>query len=226
MREDDLQLELQGKMARLQIASELVNGLANILQEAAGDNAKYANFIKGVNEVQIIANGALAIAEALVTANAPTADNVASGGLAGLIKFATISGVILSTIAQSIANLKTTNIPQFAEGVIGFKGKGTETSDSNPVLISTNESIITAKRTRQYPDELQSIQDGTFDNLIYGKYIKPSENAIAENIMRNLSLQAELNDENIVKYQRFGNLIAMKNHRELISNLTRKQKIR
>lgn len=38
----------------------------------------------------------------------------------------------------------------FAEGVENFKGVGTETSDSNLVLISRGESIITASATKKY----------------------------------------------------------------------------
>lgn len=37
----------------------------------------------------------------------------------------------------------------FKDGVEGFKGKGTDTSDSNLVLLSNNESVITAKGTRE-----------------------------------------------------------------------------
>ena len=40
--------------------------------------------------------------------------------------------------AASIAAQPLPPIPKFATGVVGFKGKGTETSDSNPVLISHN----------------------------------------------------------------------------------------
>jgi hypothetical protein len=38
----------------------------------------------------------------------------------------------------------------FKDGVEGFKGKGTDTSDSNLVLLSNNESVITADGTRKH----------------------------------------------------------------------------
>jgi hypothetical protein len=38
----------------------------------------------------------------------------------------------------------------FKDGVEGFKGKGTDTSDSNLVLLSNNESVITASGTRKH----------------------------------------------------------------------------
>jgi len=39
-------------------------------------------------------------------------------------------------------------VPEFAQGVVGFNGSGADTSDSNLVKISRNESVITAAGTR------------------------------------------------------------------------------
>jgi len=49
------------------------------------------------------------------------------------------------------------NLPRFAKGVIGFKGEGTETSDSNLVRISNLETITPAKLTKKYRNVLEGI---------------------------------------------------------------------
>lgn len=48
----------------------------------------------------------------------------------------------------------------FKDGIIDFKGDGTETSDSNRVLISNRESVITAKGTKKAPKTLDMINKG------------------------------------------------------------------
>ncbi len=58
----------------------------------------------------------------------------------------------------------------FAEGVENFQGKGTETSDSNLVLISKGESIITAKATKQYAGLASAMNAGEVDKWVSSNY--------------------------------------------------------
>lgn len=179
-----------------------------------------------MNEVQILANGALAISEALVSANAPSPDNIATGGIAGLIKFATISGIILSVIGQSISNLKPVPSSGFKEGVIDLQGPGTEKSDSIPARLSKHESVMTAEETHQYKDHFQAMRDGTYDHLIYEKYLQPFKQSYADNIFKDLSLQAELNDERLLKKLSNTNMILIKNNGILVNALKAKHERR
>lgn len=61
-------------------------------------------------------------------------------------------------------------IPAFKTGVIDFKGKGTETSDSNLVRISHGESVINAKATRKHRDLLEAINKDNLDKYLNNKY--------------------------------------------------------
>lgn len=58
----------------------------------------------------------------------------------------------------------------FAEGVENFQGKGTETSDSNLVLISKGESIITARATKQYAGLASAMNSGEVDKWVSSNY--------------------------------------------------------
>ncbi|MEP4432007.1 MAG: phage tail tape measure protein [Hyphomicrobiales bacterium] len=51
-------------------------------------------------------------------------------------------------------------VPGFADGVIGFRGKGTSRSDSNLAYISDGESVISEKGTRVNPNVLKNINAG------------------------------------------------------------------
>jgi hypothetical protein len=82
----------------------------------------------------------------------------------------------------------------FAEGVENFQGKGTETSDSNLVLISRGESVITAKATKQYKGLATAMNEGKVEQWINNNYntlgnIIDSDalgNIIKQNINRNV----------------------------------------
>jgi hypothetical protein len=58
----------------------------------------------------------------------------------------------------------------FAEGVEAFEGKGTETSDSNLVLISKGESIITAKATKKYAGLATAMNEDKVGKWIQNNY--------------------------------------------------------
>ncbi|MEO9475869.1 MAG: hypothetical protein ABJG41_10050 [Cyclobacteriaceae bacterium] len=70
---------------------------------------------------------------------------------AAILVGATQAGVVASTPE-----------PAFFKGVVGFKGKGTDTSDENRVRISNNESIITALGTRKFRPYLEAFNDPNF----------------------------------------------------------------
>ena len=59
---------------------------------------------------------------------------------------------------MQLATALALDIPQFKKGVIDFQGKGTETSDSNLVMISKGESVMTAKETRRFKPVLEAIR--------------------------------------------------------------------
>ena len=154
--------------ARINAYADMFFGVTDVLRSLAGANEKYANFIKVISELEIIANGAVAIALALKNSQS-SPDNALTGGISGLVKFATISGVILSTIAASISNLKAAPVPTFAEGTPMVRGAGTETSDSILAMLSKGERVVPAKQNRENWDALESIREGKFNKEYFDK---------------------------------------------------------
>jgi|GEM_PF-4996158 hypothetical protein len=71
--------------------------------------------------------------------------------------------ILAKALAQVIAGA-------FKEGVENFQGKGTETSDSNLVLISRGESVITAKATKQYKGLATAMNEGKVEQWINNNY--------------------------------------------------------
>ena len=91
----------------------------------------------------------------------------------------------------------------FADGVIDFKGKGTERSDSNIVAISRGESVITAKGTKNASKMLTLINEGKLsdsDYLTAGLDLNPIQTVnqaidIRNELNQQIALSAELLDE-------------------------------
>jgi hypothetical protein len=109
----------------------------------------------------------------------------------------------IATGAAEAAIVAATPIPQFKDGVIAYKGKGTETSDSNLVKISTGESVMTAKETRNYREELEAMRKGTYEKyrlpIVRKKSLSEARHeSMAENIYKSLQLQGVFNDSRIV----------------------------
>ena len=82
---------------------------------------------------------------------------IANLGLPAAIPF-TIAAAAQGAVQAAI--IAATPIPQFAEGVIGLQGPGTETSDSIPAMLSMGESVMTGKETRDFNPTLWAIRKG------------------------------------------------------------------
>lgn len=70
--------------------------------------------------------------------------------------------IVLAALATGFSAVKgfQQDTPAFKDGVIGFNGKGTGTSDSNLVRISNGESVITAEATAKNKAILEEINSG------------------------------------------------------------------
>jgi hypothetical protein len=79
---------------------------------------------KAIALAQIAADTGMAIAKALNVSQSPSPDNVASGGLAGLAKYAALSAAILSGSARAIKIVKSGNVQQGGGGSPGLGGGG------------------------------------------------------------------------------------------------------
>jgi TP901 family phage tail tape measure protein len=148
---------------------------------------------------------ALALLTAVInTAAAVVAQlSVPVGGFA----LAAIAGVLG---AIEIATIAATPLPQFATGVIGLQGGGTETSDSILARLSKGESVMTAAETKKYRPLLEGMRNGTLDDIIRENYVRPAIDAALLNGFGDMGTSAMLQD----RFNDMNLLRAIDRHRE------------
>ena len=140
---------------------------------------KAAAAAKDAAMFQAVINTAQAVMQAL--ANTPPPASYALAAVAGALG------------AVQIAAIASEPLPQFAEGVIGLKGAGTETSDSIHAKLSKGESVMTAAETKRYNAELWAIRNGNFEDLIITKYVRPMIDETLFNGFGDIAKSAQLN---------------------------------
>jgi len=117
-----------------------------------------------------------------------------------------IIAIIAAATAQ-LGILAATPIPEFAKGVVGLQGAGTETSDSIHAKLSKGESVITAKATRANKDALTAMNNGEYEKFVQQKYIMPAlevrrekqRNSFAETISK--SMQSGVYDDSLLIHE-------------------------
>lgn len=97
--------------AKQDVALQAADVLMQIANATARQGEELSNFQKAAAITSILVNQAVALGNALATTSAPTPDNVATGGLAGIAKFLTVSASILSTVSQVRNVLGSANVP-------------------------------------------------------------------------------------------------------------------
>ena len=119
------QQELAIKYQMAQDSLSIVSNLGNLLIK---DQEKLEKFNKRAALVQIGIDTAKALSLALANANAPTADNVASGGIAGIAKYITLAATITANALRA---------KQILQGAGSSAGAG---AASTPTLSIPNSS--------------------------------------------------------------------------------------
>ncbi|MGB0978919.1 MAG: hypothetical protein ACPGVV_05950, partial [Croceimicrobium sp.] len=148
----EVQKEL--KKSELSVASNVGGALVDISKKTAGENAT-------ITKVAALAQSGINIAQSITKA-------LAEGG--------PIIGPILGAISAALGAVQTAKIrstrTNFAEGVIGLQGPGTETSDSIPANLSKGESVMTARATKVYGSQLAEMERsvGNTPNYQLGNY--------------------------------------------------------
>lgn len=112
----------------------------------------------------------IALFEIGINTAASIAKTAAELGFPAAIPFVALAAA--SGAAQA-AVVATTPLPGFKDGVVGIDGPGTSTSDSIPAMLSKDESVIHARGTKAYREELESINAGKFPELVMRKYVLP-----------------------------------------------------
>lgn len=95
----------------LQIRQNFFEALVGFINSFSGAQAKYAEFERGLAFFQLAVSQVQAVANALQTSTSPTPDNIATGGLSGLAKFAVISTAILKTVTGLRALMSGQTVP-------------------------------------------------------------------------------------------------------------------
>lgn len=108
-------------------------------------------------------NSALALSNSLVAVTSAIATATKSGDpyTVALRVAAAVAAVIAALgSGQNFVRSFDTSTDSFADGVVGYKGKGGPRDDSNWVRISNGESVITAAGTSKHRSLLEAINNG------------------------------------------------------------------
>lgn len=142
---------------------QLANGKRKILEESkrkeAAIKTKDAQNDKKLALFKIAVDTGAAVVKQLTVTPYPAA-----------IPFLIAIGALAATQAAIVA---TRPIPKFKKGIERFKGAGTNTSDSNIVAISNNESVVTAQGTIDNPGAVDAMNKGYFKKYIRKNYVLP-----------------------------------------------------
>ena len=95
--------------------------------------------------------------------------------------------------AVEIGVIASQPLPQFAKGVIGLQGAGTETSDSIHARLSKGESVMTAAETKKYRPLLEGMRNGTLGDIIRETYVRPAIDSAMLSGLADMGRSAELN---------------------------------
>lgn len=97
--------------------------------------------------------------------------NIAESITKALAQEGPILGTILASVSTAIGAVQAAAIrsapENFADGVIGLQGPGTETSDSISANLSRGESVMTAKATKAYAPVLADMERSVGNNPNY-----------------------------------------------------------
>ena len=87
-------------------------------------------------------------------------------------------------------------VPAFRDGVVDFKGRGSETSDDNLVKISNRESIMTALSTKRFRRYLEAMNEPSFTEKDLQKMVLKQ---LPEGVTMPGSGTVQLDDKRIIK---------------------------
>ncbi len=174
--QDQLSATLDREAAAYSARIKMQKSYYDDLIELAGDNEKRKKELEKKRDAEIkelekkreeaetraarrriIIQGAVAVAQVFAQYGYTPASLVA----AGLMAAETASQLIVLSKAPK----------GYAKGVIGLRGRGTETSDSIPAMLSKNESVITAQATRDSYKTLHKIQAGKLNDRVMDKIL-------------------------------------------------------
>lgn len=137
-------------------------------QQRARIEAKYAAETKKLQQQQAINDKNSALFQAFVNTAVGVTKALSSANIP-------LSIIIAASGALELAAIASRPIPKFKDGVVDYRGIGSETSDENMVMISRRESVMNARATKSLTPELEAANKSPRDflNLIDYKYVQP-----------------------------------------------------
>lgn len=153
--EDENKKRVESEKNRMEIEQRAAYKRMELAAESLG-------FVSQAFGEETLAYKLLASAQAVITTYS-NATKAAASQLSVQTPDAPIRAKIAAALAiaqglAQVAKINATNVPKFADGVIGLQGPGTETSDSISAQLSKGESVITAKATKVYAPVLAQME--------------------------------------------------------------------
>ena len=147
--------EKQNKIDNLRAAADVFGALAGLAEQGTATQ-------KALSLAQVAINTGIAISNLVATSSAPTADNVATGGISGFAKYATGIITILSNIAQ-------------AKSIIDSVPGGGGGSSSIPVPSAGDGAPIAPRAAEPTATVLDQKSLNTISNVVSRAYVVESD---------------------------------------------------
>lgn len=202
--------EIQDFIVLTNALNSVITGGIALLAETDRDNAE---FQKKLAITEIALSQAISIAQGIKVATQSSATPIDL-----FINIATITGGLLTAFAQIKNVAESTEIPSFDKGVSEFEGGLAKVHKDEYMILPKGTSVANKKASNQYGDIIQSMNDGTFDSLLYERFIQPSNRSLAENIANSFELNGVLADDRLLRNNRTTNKLLMTISKDIRKN--------
>lgn len=135
----------------------IAGNLQGLFETLAEQDDRYADYANAMAYLQILVSTAVSIANAIQGATAAAAATGVAAPFTLPTFIAEMVGIVTGAIAQATAiMIKSKKKPQYADGGV-VRGPGSGTSDSITARVSNGESVLTAKATEMFYDQLSAM---------------------------------------------------------------------
>lgn len=137
--------------------NNVAGNMQNLFETLAEEDSRYADYANAMAYLQILVSTAVSIANAIQGATAAAATTGVAAPFTLPVFIAEMVGIVTGAIAETSALIvKSKKKPKYADGGV-VHGPGTGTSDSVTARVSNGESILTAKATAMFYDQLSAM---------------------------------------------------------------------
>lgn len=176
----------EGLATSMDAQQQKISELQEERDKAVENQARYIQMSQALSAIENGINMTVAISSLF-------RDGAMKGGIPGVAIAAGAIATMLSLYASFASQAKSN---QFADGVIGLEGPGTERSDSIPAMLSKGESVMTAKETNNSRSILESIRAGEMNDSKFMALYALSDIAMHQDKTDRLDVRIKGLDEN------------------------------